>query len=126
MVFNATFNNISVILWWSVLLVRVTGDNHWPLRSWSLTNFITYIMLCRVHLAWVGFKLTTCIWINKEINNFLMHILNNYIFNYSMIKTKIWLYLHVVLFFKWSKTMIVTRFMCTKITDGLLYVTVMI
>jgi hypothetical protein len=25
MVFNATFNNISVILWWSVLLVEVTG-----------------------------------------------------------------------------------------------------
>jgi hypothetical protein len=30
MVFNATFNNISVILWWSVLLVeetRVPGEN---------------------------------------------------------------------------------------------------
>jgi len=29
-VFNATFNNISVILWWSVLLVeeiRVPGEN---------------------------------------------------------------------------------------------------
>jgi hypothetical protein len=25
MVFNATFNNISVILWWSVLLVGETG-----------------------------------------------------------------------------------------------------
>jgi hypothetical protein len=31
MVFNATFNNISVILWWSILLVeenRVPGENH--------------------------------------------------------------------------------------------------
>jgi hypothetical protein len=31
MVFNATFNNISVILWWSVLLVDETGvpeENH--------------------------------------------------------------------------------------------------
>jgi hypothetical protein len=30
-VFNATFNNISVILWWSVVLVeetRVPGENH--------------------------------------------------------------------------------------------------
>jgi hypothetical protein len=29
--FNATFNNISVILWWSVLLMeetRVPGENH--------------------------------------------------------------------------------------------------
>jgi hypothetical protein len=31
MVFTATFNNISVILWWSVLLVEETGgpvENH--------------------------------------------------------------------------------------------------
>jgi hypothetical protein len=28
MVFNATFNNISVILWRSVLLVVETGGNH--------------------------------------------------------------------------------------------------
>ena len=27
-VFNATFNNISVILWQSVLLVEETGENH--------------------------------------------------------------------------------------------------
>ena len=33
MVFNAIFNNISVILWWSVLLVEETGlpgENHRP------------------------------------------------------------------------------------------------
>ena len=33
MVFDATFNNISVISWWSVLLVEetaVTGENHQP------------------------------------------------------------------------------------------------
>ena len=31
MIFNATFNNISVISWWSVILVeetRVPGENH--------------------------------------------------------------------------------------------------
>ena len=28
--FNATFNNISIILWWSVLLVEETGENHPP------------------------------------------------------------------------------------------------
>ena len=36
MVFNSTFNNISVILWWSVLLVDetgVSGENHWPAAS---------------------------------------------------------------------------------------------
>ena len=30
MVFNATFNNISVISWPSVLLVKETGENHRP------------------------------------------------------------------------------------------------
>jgi hypothetical protein len=32
MVFNATFNNISVILWWSVLLMEETGV---PWQTWS-------------------------------------------------------------------------------------------
>jgi hypothetical protein len=36
MVFNATFNNISIISWRSVLLVEVTGvpgENHRPVAS---------------------------------------------------------------------------------------------
>jgi len=36
MVFNATFINISVISWWSVLFVEETGvpgKNHWPVTS---------------------------------------------------------------------------------------------
>jgi len=36
MMFNATFNNVSVISWWSVLLVeetRVPGENHQPAAS---------------------------------------------------------------------------------------------
>jgi hypothetical protein len=35
-VFNATFSNISVISWWSVLLVEETGgpgENHLPVAS---------------------------------------------------------------------------------------------
>jgi hypothetical protein len=35
-VFNTTFNNISVILWWSILLVEETevpGENHQPVAS---------------------------------------------------------------------------------------------
>jgi hypothetical protein len=42
MVFNATLNNISVILWWSVLLVEETevpGENHRANASHSLTNW---------------------------------------------------------------------------------------
>jgi len=36
MVFNANFNKISVISWWSVLLMEETGlpgENHWPVAS---------------------------------------------------------------------------------------------
>jgi len=45
MAFNATFNNISVISWLSVLLVEETGDTSArrkrPTCRKSLTNFIT-------------------------------------------------------------------------------------
>jgi hypothetical protein len=42
MVFNVTFNNISVILWWSVLLVEETSAQRKPLTCCkSLTKFIT-------------------------------------------------------------------------------------
>jgi hypothetical protein len=40
MVFNATFKNISIISWWSVLLVEETGvpgENHWLAASHWLT-----------------------------------------------------------------------------------------
>ena len=46
MVFNTTFNNITVILWWSVLLVKET-QSIWrkpPTCYKSLTNFITIML----------------------------------------------------------------------------------
>ena len=43
MVFNATFNNISVILWLSVLLEQETGvprGKHWPVPShWQTLSY---------------------------------------------------------------------------------------
>jgi hypothetical protein len=41
MVLNATFNNISAILWREVLLVAETGENYRPAAGYSLTNFNT-------------------------------------------------------------------------------------
>jgi len=42
-VFKATFNNISVISWWSVLLVEETGvpgENHQPVAShWQTLSY---------------------------------------------------------------------------------------
>ena len=63
MVFNATFNNISVILWQSVLLVKETRENHLPVTShWQ----IYHIMLYRAHLACVRFELTTLVVIGTD------------------------------------------------------------
>jgi hypothetical protein len=53
MVFNATFNNISVISWRSVLLVEetgVSGENHWPVASRSYGSWI-YNYLCNQNLS---------------------------------------------------------------------------
>jgi hypothetical protein len=51
MVFNATFNNISVIFWWSVLLVEDTGENH---NLSQAADKIYHIMLYQVHLSISG------------------------------------------------------------------------
>jgi len=41
MVFNATFDNISVISWRSILLVEETGENHRPVASqWQIESHV--------------------------------------------------------------------------------------
>ena len=67
MVLNATFNNISVISWWSVLLVEETGvprENHLTSCK-SLTNFTKYCCI-EYTLPWMGFKLTTLVVIDTD------------------------------------------------------------
>ena len=48
MLFNATFNNISDISWWSALLVEETGE---IIELSQVTVELYHIMLYRVHLA---------------------------------------------------------------------------
>jgi hypothetical protein len=50
MVFNASFNNISVISWWSVLLMEETGENHRPVAShWqTLSHNVVHLALIEI------------------------------------------------------------------------------
>ena len=67
MVFNATFNNISVILWWSVSLVEETAvpkENHQPSAShWQTYHTMLYIEYTS---PWMGFELTTLVVIGTD------------------------------------------------------------
>jgi hypothetical protein len=50
MVFSATFNNISVISWWSVLLVEETGENRGPAYNYTTVGYrITYAISAHHH-----------------------------------------------------------------------------
>jgi hypothetical protein len=67
MVFNTTFNNISVISWQSLLLMEETGvpgENHWPFSS----HWQTLIKQCCIEYTspWTGFELTTLMVIGTD------------------------------------------------------------
>ena len=79
-VFNATFNNISVIKWPSVLLVEETRI-HWENHRQAWSHWQAYhIILYRIHLVWTGLELATLVVIGTDC-------IGSYESNYHMITT---------------------------------------
>ena len=69
MVFNATFNNISVISWRSVLLVKEGNQStrrKSPTFRQSLANFIAQCVSSRPRHPSLGFELTTLVVIGTD------------------------------------------------------------
>jgi hypothetical protein len=66
MVFNATFNNISAMSWWSVLLVEETGvpgENHRTVAShWQTLSYnVVHLVLIVIRTHNIGVMDTDCI-----------------------------------------------------------------
>jgi hypothetical protein len=66
MVLNVTFGNISVISWWSVLLVEETDVPEKTIDLPQATDTLYHILVYRIHLPWARFELTTSVVIDTD------------------------------------------------------------
>jgi hypothetical protein len=96
MMFNATFNNISVIWWWSIVLVEEiggSGENHRPAAShWqTLSHNVVHLTLSRIqaHISGDLHRLHTSI--NKIDHHNITEILLKVALNIITPNQTIWL-----------------------------------
>ena len=75
MVFNTTFNNISVISWQSILLVEETGVPGENRRKSQVTDKFYHIMLSFIWLFWIYITNASNIIIQKVDGIFLIIII---------------------------------------------------
>ena len=88
MVFNATYNNISVVSWWSVLLIeetRVLEENHQPAMISQGVPIFRPITLCRQQIACNSVHLLFTV-------IFLFYLLVHHIFNLCTGLLRSWSY----------------------------------
>jgi hypothetical protein len=94
MEFNATFNNISVIAWRSILLVEETGENHRHAASLLQTLSYTHSLKNKYYHSARKSKLWT--YLNKYYHSARKSKLWTYLNKYyhSARKSKLWTYLN--------------------------------
>jgi hypothetical protein len=118
MVFNPTFNNTSIISYWSVLLVEVSGvarENHWP-----VADKLYHIMLLSMEIVLIlkvmnERSLIYCCWINmnnswcESLYTITIHIylrgpswlwsygswIYNYLFNQCLSPLMLWVWISI-------------------------------
>ena len=73
MAFNASFNNISAILWRSDILVeetRVPGENHWPAVShWQTLSHNVVSSTSRLSGVWTHNIIGDRYWLHRQLLN---------------------------------------------------------
>jgi hypothetical protein len=85
MVLNAAFNNISVISWWSILLVEETIENHRPTARLELTTLVVINIDCigscksnyhRITTSVIKWEAIQLVNLHNAMNNEFQHIWN--------------------------------------------------